>query len=113
MDELAKFGWTEAFQQKWQKLALAGMVPARVIADFGTSLKIAAPAVITAELSGNLSHYASKEHVPKIGDWVAARILPSGKTIIEATIPRQSEIARKVAGKQIVKQAWLRIILAL
>jgi ribosome biogenesis GTPase len=104
MDELAKLGWTAAFQQKWQKLALVGVLPARVVADFGTSLKIATPAIITAELSGNLSHHVAKDHVPKVGDWVAARLLPSDKAVVEAVVPRHSAIVRKVAGQQTLKQ---------
>lgn len=104
MEQLAQYGWTDEFRTKWQALAVDDMVPARVIADFGTSVKIATPAVITAELSGKLSHYTSRDQVPKVGDWVAARLLDNGNAVVEAVVPRRSEIARKAAGKQTVKQ---------
>jgi ribosome biogenesis GTPase len=104
MDQLAQFGWTDAFRQKWQELDMTGVVPARVVADFGTSLKIVTPALVTAELSGKLSHYTSRQHTPKVGDWVAVRLLGNSNAVIEAVVPRQSEIARKVAGKQTIKQ---------
>lgn len=104
MDQLIPFGWTDQFRQKWEELALVGTVPARVVADFGTSLKIATPEIITAELSGKLAHYAGRENVPKVGDWVAVRLSDNGYAVIEALIPRRSEIARKVAGKQAIKQ---------
>jgi ribosome biogenesis GTPase len=104
MDSLLLFGWTDDFQQKWKMLDVAGAVPARVVADFGTSLKIATPEIITAELSGRLAHYASREAIPKVGDWVAVRLSDNGNAVIEEIIPRRSEIARKVAGKQAIKQ---------
>lgn len=104
MDQLAQFGWTDELASKWQELALDGVVPARVIADFGTSLKVATPALVTAELSGKLAHYTAREHTPKTGDWVAVRLSDSGNAVIEVVLPRRSEIARKVAGKQVKKQ---------
>jgi ribosome biogenesis GTPase len=104
MDQLTQFGWTDEFRQKWQELALDGLVPARVVADFGTSLRVATPALVTAELSGKLAHYTSREFTPKTGDWVAVRLSDNGNAVIEAVLPRRSEIARKVAGKQVKKQ---------
>ena len=103
MNTLADFGWTDSHQQQWEQLQLSELLPARVIADFGTSLKVATPAVITAELSGKLAHYTDKEQTPKVGDWVAVR--QSGNTaIIESVVLRRNEIARKIAGKRIAKQ---------
>jgi ribosome biogenesis GTPase len=90
--------------QKWQALAEPGLVPARVIADFGTSLRIATPTVVTAELSGKLAHYTAPELTPKVGDWVGARLSSTGMAVIEVLVPRRNEIARKVAGKQVLKQ---------
>lgn len=104
MKELLQLGWTDEFNKKWQALAQPGLVPARVIADFGTSLKIATPPVITAGLSGKLAHYTASEFTPKVGDWVGARLSSNGAAVIEVLIPRRNEIARKVAGKQVLKQ---------
>jgi ribosome biogenesis GTPase len=104
MNQLAQFGWTDTQQSNWEQLELIDVVPARVVADFGTSLKIVAPQPITAELSGRLSHYTDREHVPKVGDWVAVRLFDNSTAVVETVLPRQSEIARKVAGKRAVKQ---------
>ena len=104
MEQLEKFGWTDEMRQKWQALAEPDLVPARVIADFGTSLKIATPAIVTAELSGKLAHYTAPDLTPKVGDWVGARLSGNGVAVIEVLIPRRNEIARKVAGKQVLKQ---------
>lgn len=104
MQSLEQFGWTPALHDSWQRLGLNGTVPARVIADFGTSLTIVTPERMTAELSGKLSHYTGREFVPKVGDWVAVRLHDEGPAVVQAVIPRQNEIARKVAGKQSAKQ---------
>jgi ribosome biogenesis GTPase len=104
MKQLEQFGWTDEIYQKWQRVAQPGLVPARVVADFGTSLRIVTPAVVTAELSGKLAHYTSAESTPKIGDWVGVRLSSSGAAVIEVLIPRWSEIARKAAGNQVAKQ---------
>jgi ribosome biogenesis GTPase / thiamine phosphate phosphatase len=104
INQLSGFGWTEALHQKWQQLALPDMQPARVVADFGTSLKIAAPQLMSAGLSGKLAHYSHRADAPKVGDWVAVHVSGNGHAVIEAVVPRKSEIARKVAGKRTVKQ---------
>jgi ribosome biogenesis GTPase / thiamine phosphate phosphatase len=104
MEQLEQFGWTDDVQQQWQQVAQPGLVPARVVADFGTSLRIVTPAVVTAELSGKLAHYTPAESTPKIGDWVGARLSSNGRAVIEMLVPRWSEIARKAAGNQTIKQ---------
>lgn len=104
MIELSAYGWNDEWAQKWDSSMIDGLVPARVIADFGTSLKIATPKVMKAELSGRLAHYTDKESIPKIGDWVAVRLSDSGPAVIESVLPRRSEIARKAAGTQTKKQ---------
>ncbi len=104
MDQLSDYGWAEDFALGFERLALEGLVPARVVADFGTSLKIVTPALLTAELSGKLAHYASREDVPKVGDWVAVRLSDNNNAVVEAVMPRRSELARKAAGNRTVKQ---------
>jgi len=103
MNTFSSFGWTEANQLAWDSLNADGLTPARVVADFGTSLKIATPEIITAELSGKLAHYTSREETPKVGDWVAVAISDNNATI-ESVVLRSNEIARKVTGKRTLKQ---------
>lgn len=104
MDHLKQFGWTNEWAQEWAPVRAEGLQPARVVADFGTSLKVALPEIHAAELTGRFAHYSNRENVPKVGDWVAVRLSSNGHAVIEAVIPRRSEIARKVSGKRIVKQ---------
>ena len=103
VNTLYDFGWTETNQQAWDVLGMENLSPARVVADFGTSLKIVTPDVVTAELSGKLAHYTSKDEMPKVGDWVAVAI-SDNSAVVESVILRSNEIARKVAGKRTAKQ---------
>ena len=105
MNTLEQFGWTEDNQTAWNTLELDGLKPARVVADFGTSVKLATPEIISAELSGKLAHYSTRDETPKVGDWVAVRILDSG-AVVESVVLRSNEIARKVAGKRVQKQIF-------
>lgn len=103
MTTLTDFGWTPAHQDAWNELHLDDKHPARVVADFGTSLKLATPNIINAELSGKLAHYTNRESAPKVGDWVAVTITDNN-AVVESIVLRRNEIARKVAGKKTVKQ---------
>lgn len=105
MNTLKDFGWTAQHQLDWEALQLEGLHPARVIADFGTSVKLASPDIITAELSGKLAHYSTRDETPKVGDWVAVRMLDNS-TVVESVVLRANEIARKVAGKRVIKQIF-------
>lgn len=104
MNSLDQFGWTDETQKAWDTLGLSNVRPARVIADFGTSLTLATPERTSAELSGKLAHYSKPEDTPKVGDWVAVHITDSGSATVESVVLRSNEIARKVAGKRVVKQ---------
>jgi ribosome biogenesis GTPase len=104
MTNLSQYGWDDAVAAAWKSAEHSGALPGRVIADFGTSLKVAIPEVISADLSGKLAHYSSRQDAPKVGDWVAVRQFDSGRAVIEALLPRRSEIARKAPGKQTTKQ---------
>jgi len=104
MDQLTKFGWTTELSETWAQLGVKNLHPARVVADFGTSLKIALPDIRPAELSGKLAHYTNRDNAPKVGDWVAVRILDNSPAVIEMVISRRNEIARKTSGKKTNKQ---------
>lgn len=101
---LSDFGWTENYAHAWSELGLSNLQPGRVVADYGTSLKLAMPEIITAELSGKLAHYSRGEAIPKVGDWVAVNVTDAGTAVIESVVLRHNEIARKVAGRQAIKQ---------
>lgn len=105
MQTLESYGWSSRLAQEWDEIIQDAphLTPARVIADFGTSLRIVTPETITAELSGKLAHYADRQDVPKVGDWVGVHITDNN-AVIETVIPRTGEIARAAAGNKTVKQ---------
>lgn len=104
MYSLADFGWTKAHQLEWDAMDAAGTQPARVVADFGTSLRVATPDIVTAELTGKLAHYTRRDDAPKVGDWVAVTISDNNNVTVESVVLRANEIARKVTGRRTEKQ---------
>jgi ribosome biogenesis GTPase len=104
MESLRTYGWDTFFEEAWTALALERCVPARVLADFGSVLKVAAPDERTAEVSGRLTYMLAPHELPKVGDWVGVQLLDDGNALIEAVLPRRSEIARKAAGEKVQRQ---------
>ncbi len=104
MDQLFSYGWTKSLDDEWKSTERNTLLPARVVADFGTSLKLALPKIISAELSGKLAHHSSKLLVPKIGDWVAIQTYENSTAVVEYILPRANEIARRSSGNKTVKQ---------
>lgn len=104
MNELTQYGWDETWQAAWDELGAQDCVPARIIADYAANLKIVLPEERRAEMSGKLQHTAEASDRPKVGDWVAVRVIETGTSVIEHVLRRRSEIARRAAGDRIVKQ---------
>ncbi len=104
MNNLNNYGWTVDNQLEWEQLDLTGLQPARVIADFGSSIKVAMPQVVSADLSGKLAHHGKRGNSPKVGDWVAVDLAESDRPIVQSVVLRSNVIARKTAGRQAVKQ---------
>ena len=105
--ELAQLGWNEGWEKTWVALALAEMIPGRVATeDKHAYVLLTAQGEFAAAVSGKLLHQtASNAELPKVGDWVAATILPGeNKAIIHAVLPRRTRLARKVAGREVEEQ---------
>lgn len=104
MTTIEALGWNEEFASKWDAVETAGYIPGRIIADYGSFFKVATPDEIAAETSGKLKHASNSETLPKIGDWVALQLVPGERGLIQAVLPRVSEISRKQPGKKLQKQ---------
>lgn len=104
MNNLEQLGWNDNWQQRWDDLALARCVPGRVIADHGASHKVAIPGEIVADASGHLRYASKQAELPKVGDWVAVQENEPGRGVIQAVLPRISEISRRNPGKKLEKQ---------
>lgn len=98
---LAAWGWHPFFEAAFAEYADAGLVPARIVAEFQGLYRFAgAGSEGLAEVSGKLRHAArSREDLPAVGDWVALTWRPEmDKARIEAVLPRRSVFARKETG---------------
>jgi ribosome biogenesis GTPase len=104
MQTLKEYGWNDFFAQGLQALDKPDLVAARVLADYGSMLKLATPSLKNAEISGALLHNAEPADLPKVGDWVAVQMFQTESAVIEAVLPRHSDIARKAKGNKTVKQ---------
>jgi ribosome biogenesis GTPase len=104
MKPLEVLGWNESFQQAWDDGDNSQGVPGRVIAEFGSSYKVAIPEERSAEVSGRLEYLSEPHELPKVGDWVVVQPLDDEHAIIHGVLPRASEIGRKRPGEQFAKQ---------
>ncbi len=107
---LKDYGWSPFFAESFEPFARQGLIAGRVVVDRGRLLRLRTEAgEITAETGGRLCHLEedSPERLPAIGDWVAARAPdpPSvGTAVIDAVLPRRSQLSRKVAGQRTREQ---------
>lgn len=104
MKSLIKLGWNDTLQQAWDEMDVPHFVPGRVIADYGSSYRVAVPDELSAEVSGRLEYLSEPHELPKVGDWVAVQVLDGGRGIVHSVLPRKSELGRKQSGEQFAKQ---------
>ena len=98
---LLELGWTDAVARHFQKHRGTGVVPGRVACVHASLfIVIAESGEYSAKVSGRFAHTAgSHAEFPAVGDWVAFEPLDGeAKGVIQAVLPRQSAILRKVAG---------------
>lgn len=104
---LAKYGWNEAWKAAMDGERYAGLVPARVIAQYSHCYRIiAADGERIAEVTGKFEYEAEqRSHFPAVGDWIAAQPLQGEpKAVIHAVLPRRSAMIRRAAGSVPVEQ---------
>lgn len=104
MTTLQAYGWNATRQADWNTGSFTGLVPARIIADYGQQYKVALPDERIAQLAGALAHKLTVFAMPKIGDWVAVELSDNQPAIIQAILPRTSEIVRGHVGRLLDKQ---------
>ncbi len=100
--DLAELGWDAGWETAFAPHRQEGLEPARVVHEDKLSYVVVGasgdrPALIT----GRLRHLCPRDQdLPKVGDWVAVRPVPGeSKGVIEALLPRRSQIARKITGR--------------
>lgn len=107
--ELSELGWHPEHARAFGPYEADGCVAGRVaVEDKHTYFVVGAGVGVewSAHVPGRLLHAAgSRAELPKVGDWVALRASPDpGKAVIEAVLPRRTQLARKIAGRQVEEQ---------
>jgi ribosome biogenesis GTPase / thiamine phosphate phosphatase len=103
---LETLGWNYFFEAEWNAKAWGDELPARVTAQHREQWQVAGRFDESrAEPSGTLRQAAELgADWPAVGDWVCAAGDPSSGMLIREVLPRRTQIARKVAGRQIAPQ---------
>ncbi|AKJ00718.1 ribosome biogenesis GTPase [Archangium gephyra] len=100
---MEKLGWGPPFQEAWRSRASEGEEPARIGADYGVEYVLfSARGDMRATIPGRLRMAIRKgESVrPVVGDWVSFEPRSQeGTTVIQAVLPRRTQLARKAAGR--------------
>ncbi|QQS18715.1 hypothetical protein IPL68_01365 [Candidatus Saccharibacteria bacterium] len=92
MESLITLGWNDDLQHAWDTMNMSPFVPGRVIADYGSSYKVAIPAELSAEISGRLEYVSEPHEMPKVGDWVAVQQLDEDRALIHAVLPAKARL---------------------
>lgn len=105
MDEraLERLGWGSPFQEAWRARAGKDEEPARITADYGVEYGLATlHGDLRATVPGKLRMAIRKGQAmrPVVGDWVGFEPrLQEGTSVIQAVLPRRTQLARKAAGR--------------
>jgi len=105
--DLASLGWNSTMEESLARFRARGWVPGRVaVEDKHRFVVLAEEGELSASVAGKLLHETrSSAELPKVGDWVAVSIVPNeDKAVIHAVLPRRTQLARKVPGREIEEQ---------
>ncbi|KAB2661247.1 MAG: ribosome small subunit-dependent GTPase A [Verrucomicrobia bacterium] len=101
--DLQLLGWDDAWDAAFAAHRASGKIPARVVNEEKHYFTVvAATGPFLAQIDGNLLHRRkSIADLPKVGDWVACTApVDAGVGGINAVLPRRSQLARKVTGRE-------------
>ena len=104
---LEHFGWNESWNTQFTAHRKAGWQPGRVAVEDKHHYEVLTPnGLVLAQIPGKFFHQAgSASDLPKVGDWVALELLPeTGRAMIRALLPRQSQLTRKLPGRTTERQ---------
>jgi ribosome biogenesis GTPase / thiamine phosphate phosphatase len=96
-------GWNAAWQNKFDALGDLGLVPARVVGEHRTHYDVRVGEIeLMAEVTGRFRNEAvQRSDLPGVGDFIAMQVNPgSGPAMIEAVLPRTSELIRKASSEE-------------
>src|SRR3954454_23836964 len=105
--DLTKLGWNADLDKQFAPFLAKGLIPARVAVGDKHFFRVwAADAELLAQVTGKCMHEArgSNSKLPKVGDWVAVKLVPNEeKAMIHTILPRRTQLSRKMAGRTITE----------
>ena len=106
--DLTNLGWNAERDRQFAPHLAKGFVPARVAVEDKHFYRVwTAEAELSAQITGKAMHEARGNHqqLPKVGDWVAVKLVPNEeKAMIQAILPRLTQITRKTTGRDTAEQ---------
>jgi ribosome biogenesis GTPase len=104
--KLKPLGWNEALEKTFAPFREKGFEPGRVaVEDKHYYVVFTANAELTGQVAGKLLHDTTRAESPKVGDWVAVKILENEeKAVIHHVLPRRTKLSRKVPGRETEEQ---------
>jgi ribosome biogenesis GTPase / thiamine phosphate phosphatase len=106
-DRLVPYGWHDFFAANFHEYSDQGMVAGRIALEYSRFYRIyTARGEISAEIAGKLRHEAeNRAELPAVGDWVALRLIErEEKGLIQAVLPRRTQVRRKTKGSKTEEQ---------
>ena len=105
---LERLGWGAPFDAAFRERGAPGEQPARITADYGVEYLLGtATGELRATLPGKLRMAIRKGDAirPVVGDWVSFEPRSQeGTTVVQAVLPRRTQLARKAAGRTTEEQ---------
>lgn len=97
------YGWDEHFEREWRENLTEGMIPGRIIADYGQMLRV------VCDLGEILVNRPLKKlddvMQMAVGDWVALENSDDTRSIhIRLVLPRKTKFSRAAAGIEVKEQ---------
>ncbi|KPU42429.1 putative ribosome biogenesis GTPase RsgA [Oxobacter pfennigii] len=96
------YGWDGYFEKEWKKKHKEGMLPARIISDYGQFLR-----VVCEKGEGLVKRPVQKAYDEinlAVGDWVAVDDLSEDQRSICFVLPRKTKFSRAAAGYEVKEQ---------
>jgi ribosome biogenesis GTPase len=99
------WGWNAFFEEQYAPFRDFGLLPGRVIRDFGRSFIVGMPGgTVEAKVSGHFHYTAqSRADYPAVGDWVLLR-QEDDSAVIEKVLERKSRFSRGASGNDSAEQ---------
>lgn len=94
------YGWNEQFQNAFDEIGNETLIPARIIADYGQSIK-----VVSDEGEFLVEKHVKESRVFGVGDFICLSYDDLSKRyFIEELLPRKTKFSRAASGAQVKEQ---------